>query len=260
MAAEVIPTALAQMLDEAVERINTPDFIAADPVQFPRRYSCLQDIEIAAFLCATIAWGNRKMICRDCDRLLQTLGNEPYKFVMEGDFRPMEAERTNIHRTFFTDDLAYWLRGLHSVYSKHDSLDDFAKSAGAASETPAWAFAQALSDVLKEANGGKANARCLPTDFSKTALKRINMALRWLVRRDGIVDLGVWRSIRPAQLFIPLDVHVADTARALGLIERRSNDRRTVIELTERLRTLRPDDPAVYDFALFGIGIEKQSK
>ena len=106
-----------------------------------------------------------------------------------------------------------------------------------------------------EANGGNADSQCLPTKLANTALKRVNMALRWLVRDDGIVDMGVWNVIRPSQLFIPLDVHVGDTARALGLVARKANDRRTVEELTGILRQMRPEDPVIYDFALFGIGI-----
>ena len=106
-----------------------------------------------------------------------------------------------------------------------------------------------------EANGGSTNSRCLPTKLNNTALKRINMALRWLVRDDGIVDMGVWNAIKPSQLFIPLDVHVGNTARALGLITRKANDKKTVLELTDILRQMRPSDPVVYDYALFGIGI-----
>jgi uncharacterized protein (TIGR02757 family) len=113
-----------------------------------------------------------------------------------------------------------------------------------------------MNGQLLAANGNVANSRCLPQNLQSTALKRINMALRWLVRNDGIVDMGVWSDLlTPAQLFIPLDVHVGNTARDLGLISRRANDRRTVMELTAVLRSLRPDDPVVYDYALFGLGV-----
>ena len=108
---------------------------------------------------------------------------------------------------------------------------------------------------FSEANGGTTDSQCLPTQLRNTALKRINMALRWLVRDDGIVDMGVWTAIPKSKLFIPLDVHVGDTARSLGMVERRANDKRTVLELTAMLRRMRPDDPVIYDYALFGIGI-----
>lgn len=250
-----IDTAIAELLNAEARRINTPDFINADPVQFPRRFESLPDIEITAILCATIAWGNRRSICQDCEKMLRLMDYRPYNYVRERGYDDIH-ERFNIHRTFFSDDFIYMLRGLHRIYSRHRSLDAFAAANGAGkSDCPAWQFAEALSRELAKANDGARNPRCLPTDFGKTALKRINMALRWLVRRDGIVDLGVWESITPAQLYIPLDVHVGNTARALGLLDRKSNDRIAVVRLTELLRTLRPDDPAIYDFALFGIGI-----
>jgi len=112
---------------------------------------------------------------------------------------------------------------------------------------------------MADANGGATDSRCLPTNLTNTALKRINMALRWLVRDDGIVDMGVWTAIKPSQLFIPLDVHGGNTARALGLIDRRANDKKTVLALTSLLRKFRPDDPVIYDYALFGVGINNSS-
>lgn len=249
---------LRLLLDSAAERINTPSFIASDPVQFPRRFSRLQDIEIAALLASVIAWGRRDMICRDCDRLFtQMLGNEPYRFVKERGFDDM-GPRRNVHRTFFTDNLQYMLRGLHYIYERHDSLADFARHHAVSQvQLPSFALAGKLSEALAMANGGVADSRCLPVNLRTTPLKRLNMALRWLVRDDGIVDLGVWNNsvISPSQLIIPLDVHVGRTSRSLGLLTRRSDDRRAAVELTEALRRFRPDDPVLYDFALFGIGV-----
>lgn len=245
---------LRELLDSEAARINSPQFVADDPVQFPRRFSRLQDIEIAALLSATIAWGNRKMICRDCNRLLEMMDNAPYDFVMEEGVEQLSDG--NIHRTFFVRNLRHYLRGLRAVYTRHTSLADFAVASGAAaSEAPSWAFAEALNRALTAANAGTADSRCLPQNMQTTALKRINMAFRWLVRRDGIVDLGVWEFITPSQLYIPLDVHVADISRQLGLLDRRSNDRRAVVQLTDALRRFNPEDPAVYDYALFGIGM-----
>lgn len=244
-----------QLLDRETLRINTVDFIGNDPVQFPRRFERLQDIEIAAFLCAAIAWGKRSMICRNCGKLLDIMENDPSGFVRDRAYEDFPDE-VNIHRTFFGRDLKYMLRGFHEIYASHSSLDDFAASRHVAdSETPSWQLVAEMQQVMSAANGGTTNSRCLPTNLAATALKRVNMALRWLVRTDGIVDMGVWRSIAPRQLFVPLDVHVGNTARALGLVGRKANDRKTVLELTEMLRLMRPDDPVAYDFALFGIGI-----
>ncbi|MDE7470892.1 MAG: TIGR02757 family protein [Paramuribaculum sp.] len=242
------------LLEEEAARINSPAFIDSDPVQFPRRYDTLQDIEIASLLCASIAWGNRKMICRDCDRMLSLMEGQPHRFVMEQAYEDLPD--MNIHRTFFARNLRHYLRGLHEVYARYGSVQEFARKCDIASDPlPAWALVGHLNSVLAAANGGAEDSRCLPLNLKTTALKRVNMALRWLVRNDGIVDLGVWDVLTPDRLVIPLDVHVGDTARNLGLIERKANDKRTALELTETLRRWRPDDPVWFDFALFGIGM-----
>lgn len=252
--AKNIPSEIAELLQQEAARINHPDFIADDPVQFPRRFTDVRDVEIAAFLCSAIAWGNRKMICRNCDKMLALMGHDPYNFVMDQAYEDLPDG--NIHRTFFSDNLRHFLRGLHRIYVNHGSIDEFAKRNHVGDdEFPAWKLVELLNRELAQANGGRGDSRCLPLNLQSTALKRVNMALRWLVRTDGIVDMGVWKSINPSQLFIPLDVHVGNTARGLGLIDRRANDRRTVTDLTETLRPLRPDDPAWFDFALFGIGV-----
>lgn len=247
---------LRELLDAEAARINSPEFIGADPVQFPRRFTAREDVEIAAFLSATIAWGNRRMICNNCEKMLRLMDSQPYAYVMEEGYE--ELPDMNIHRTFFARDFRHYLRGLRRIYVRHGSLCEFARHEGVAqSEAPAWKLVEAMNRELAEANGGVANSRCLPGNLRTTALKRVNMALRWLVRDDGIVDMGIWRGLlSPAQLFIPLDVHVGDTARELGLLSRRADDRRSVEELTDRLRRFRPEDPTIYDYALFGIGMK----
>lgn len=251
---EIAPD-IASLLDEEAARINSPAFIASDPVQFPRRFSDIRDIETVAFLSAMIAWGNRKMICRDAERLLDLMNGEPYRYLRSGAYEELDDKR-NIHRTFFARDLKYFLRGMKKIYSKYSSVDELGKAYGVGeSEFPAWNLVASIQKYMSEANGGATCSQCFPVNLKSTALKRINMALRWLVRDDGIVDMGVWKSIPKSKLFIPLDVHVGNTARNLGILERRSNDRKAVEQLTESLRQLRPDDPVFYDFALFGIGI-----
>lgn len=255
----IVPDELKARLDEAVARINVPGFVADDPVQFPRRFSDLRDIEITALLSAVIAWGRRPMILRDCEKLLELMDFQPYRYVAEGEWEAL-PERLNIHRTMFASHLKYMLRGLKAVYARHESLDAFAASVSAGeSEAPAWRFASALQDVMLGANGGAYCPECIPSQLDNTALKRINMAIRWLVRDDGVVDMGVWHSIPKSKLFIPLDVHVGNTSRALGLLSRRSNDRKAVEELTAALRRYDPSDPCRYDFALFGIGVNGEN-
>lgn len=248
---------IATLLDQAVERINCREFIGDDPVQFPHRFTDLRDVEIAAFLSASIAWGRRPMILRDCQRLLDLMHNEPHAYVMSGQWAEID-DRLNIHRTMFGQHLKYFLRGLQRIYTKYSSLDAFAAHHRAGeSETPAWEFVKALQREMCDASAGAYCSQCIPVNLDSTALKRFNMALRWLVRNDGKVDLGVWRSIDKSKLFIPLDVHVADTSRQLGLLSRKSNDKKAVMQLTETLRLLDASDPVKYDFALFGIPLEQ---
>lgn len=250
-----ISSDIRELLDAEATRINRPEFIANDPVQFPRRYSKLQDIEIAAFLSAIIAWGRRTMICRDCEKMLNLMDNEPYAYVMDRGYEDLDPS-LNIHRTFFARHLQYFLRGMNRIYRDFGSLDAFASSVRVGdTEAPAWKLVEEMEKVMREENNGENCSQCLPVNLDSTALKRINMALRWLVRDDGIVDMGVWESIPKSKLYIPLDVHVGNTARNLGILERRANDRKSVDQLTAALRTIRPEDPAFYDYALFGIGI-----
>ncbi len=251
---------LKDLLDTEARRINCTAFIADDPVQFPRRFTDLRDIEITSLLTSSIAWGNRRMICRDCDRLLALMDNDPYNYMMDEGYETLPDDG-NVHRTFFNRHLKYYLKGLRRIYSAHESLQEFARAEDiASSEAPAWKLVEGINRELALANAPDADSavasRCLPQNLKTTALKRVNMALRWLVRNDGIVDLGVWDVLKPSQLYIPLDVHVGDVSRELGLLTRKADDRRSVVELTERLRSFNPEDPCLYDFALFGIGMK----
>lgn len=246
---------IKDILEFYSDKINSPEFIADDPVQFPRRFSDHRDCEIAALLASTIAWGRRPMIIRDAGRMFGLMDWQPYKYMMDEEYEELPGQM-NLHRTFFVRNLQHWLRGLRSVYSEYATLDDFARAVGAGeADYPAVRLAEALNARMAAADNGAVDSRCLPLNLATSALKRLNMALRWLVRDDGIVDLGLWRSIKPAQLRIPLDVHVGRTARQLGLLDRNAADRRSVEILTEKLRTFNHLDPVKYDFALFGLGV-----
>lgn len=246
---------LKELLDEAVARINVTEFAADDPVQFPRRFAKQADAEIVSLLCAMIAWGRRPMILRDCQRLIDLMHGEPLQYVLEGDWELL-PDTLNIHRTMFASHLKYLMRGFKAIYSRYSTLDEFCgASVPAGAECAPWVFTENLLRVMQDNNDNRLCPECIPSQLDKTALKRINMALRWLVRDDGIVDMGLWRSLKPCQLYIPLDVHVANTSRRLGLLQRRSNDRRAVELLTESLKQYDASDPCRYDFALFGLGI-----
>jgi uncharacterized protein (TIGR02757 family) len=248
--------ALKEFLDEQTIQINIPAFIESDPVQFPRRYTHLPDIEIAAFLSAIIAWGNRTIILKSAERMFSKLGESPCDFVLNEGYKSLGT--SNIHRTFFEPDLVYLLKGFRSILLRFDSIGAFLTSQP--DLNTAWDIAKILHSEIKKANDNTINSKCFPSNFEKSALKRINLALRWLVRNDGIVDLGVWTFLNPGQLHIPLDIHAGNTARKLGLLQRSTNDRIAVEQLTVRLRDFCPEDPAKYDFALFGIGIANKNK
>ena len=244
---------LKAYLDEQTIRINTAAFIENDPVKFPHRYTRLQDVEITAFLTATIAWGNRTMILRSAERMLSKMGASPYDFVMNEGYKTFGT--ANIHRIFFEPDLKYMLKGFRNILLNFNSIKEFLMSKS--DLNTAWGITAALRSEMMKANDNMPNSKCFSGNFEKSALKRINLALRWLVRNDGIVDLGVWDFIKPSQLFIPLDVHVGNTARELGILQRTINDRKSVEQLTAKLREFCPEDPIKYDFALFGIGVDK---
>ena len=256
------PDRLRALLDDYAAEYNVPEFADSDPVRFARRFTALPDREIAALLVSTISWGRRPMILRNAERLLALLEGEPLGFVLEGDIESIPDD--NIHRTFFGRHLRYYLRGLRELYTRFGTLENFACAVGAAApgEAPAWAIAENLGRLLADANRACVTMpdgpdRCLPSKPATSALKRLNMALRWLVRRDGIVDPGGWELFGPDRLYIPMDVHVCNTSAALGLLPAapRTPDRKCAVALTESLRAFRPDDPTVYDFALFGIGV-----
>ena len=209
---------------------------------------------------ATIAWGNRKMILNSSNRMLETMGKSPYDFVMSGGFEKLDDGKC-VHRTFFGRDLKYYCQGLREMYRQvrsvecgvHSLEDIFYND-----EHDVWMGIQKFRDLMAEANGMTSKHISNPSccDPKKgSACKRLHMALRWLVRNDGIVDLGIWKRLSPKDLMIPLDVHVARVSRQLGLIDRKSNDRQAVELLTSRLRDFDANDPVKYDFALFGVEV-----
>jgi len=240
---------LKQKLDYWYKKICTSDFISLDPVQFPRRFKKHEDIEIAAILTATIAWGRRGIILQSAEKMFALTGKKLYDFVMSGSYEKLN--NNNIHRTFFGSDLKYICKGFEHIYKKHGNLEKlFASVPGI------WDGINLFREEMLMANKGVSSVHIAnPGSKGKngSACKKINLALRWLVR-DGPVDIKLWKSITPATLNIPLDVHVSRTARNLGLLTRITNDKKAVIELTEKLKGLCPEDPVKYDFALFGMG------
>lgn len=239
-------SSIQQQLDSFVARYNTPDFVLTDPVQSPRMFTEKRDIEVAALVTSLVTWGARPMILRSVRRILfDVMHGQPYAFVMGVEWEQLPPD-VNLHRTFFMRDLTYVCRGLHAYYRDHESLEDLFVD-------DVWQGIARLRQGLMDANQGQSSKHVSNPETS--ACKRLHMMLRWLVRRDGIVDLGIWQRVQPSQLYIPLDVHVARVSRHFGLLSRRSNDRKAAEELTRHLRTLDATDPIKYDFALFGAGV-----
>ena len=243
------------LLDTMACRFNVPGFIDHDPIQFPRSFSLPQDIEISAFLTAAITWGKRSIILKSARRMHLLMGRSPYDYVMGRGYEKLG--KANIHRTFFETDMTYICRGLRNIYSLYGSCEPLFTAGATAGRL--WQGIGAFRTHIGEANreNDLRSLKHISSPASSSACKRMFLALRWLVRNDGIVDIGLWKNISPAELVIPLDVHVGNTARKLGLLSRKQNDCKAACELTEALRNFNPADPVLYDFALFGMGESK---
>jgi len=245
---------LKLFLDYKVEQYNSPEFIKTDPVQIPHQFSKKEDIEIAGFLTATIAWGNRKSILNNASNLMELLEHSPFDFVMNHSETDLISLENFVHRTFNGTDLQYFVQSLRNIYLKHDGLEAvFAKYAEANSlQLSIHQFKQLFFELPHPSRTQKH----VSDPLKNSAAKRINMFLRWMIRNDAAgVDFGIWKSLSPAQLSCPLDVHSGNTARKLGLLKRKQNDGKALVELDNSLRKLDPIDPVKYDFALFGLGV-----
>lgn len=249
---------LRDFLEAKYESFNVSAFIDDDPVSIPHRYTSKSDIEIAAFLTATISWGNRKSIIKSASRMMELLDDAPYDFVMNFSPRDAKALKGFVHRTFNADDLADFIRALKSLYTEQSSMEYFFAQSIAKSGNTAPAIS-AFKQRFFSASHAARSEKHVSDPMSGSSAKRINMFLRWMVRKDkNAVDFGIWKNISPAHLSIPLDVHSGNVARQLGMLTRKQNDARAVEELDAMLRKLDPADPVKYDYALFGLGaIEK---
>lgn len=245
---------LKEFLDEKVNKYNHPDFIVSDPIQVPHSYTQKEDIEISAFLSATIAWGNRKSIITNANKLMERMGNSPYDFVMSFNETQEHHLEGFVHRTFNSADAVTFIKGLQNIYANQNGLEAvFFQNKSADSMQPAIS---AFKNVFFSIPHQPRNAKHLSDPLKNSAAKRINMFLRWMVRTDKAgVDFGIWKSISPALLSCPLDVHSGNVARNLGLLERPQNDAKALALLDTELRKLDPIDPVKYDFALFGLGV-----
>ncbi|NER13812.1 TIGR02757 family protein [Leptobacterium flavescens] len=245
---------LKEFLDEKVALYNHPRFIESDPIQIPHRYTTKEDIEICAFLTATIAWGNRKSIIKNADRMMQLMGNTPYDFILEHSEEDLEPLKTFVHRTFNGEDLSYFVKSLKNIYRNHGGLEEVFKAN--ATEDSLQLSIHHFKQVFFETDHLQRTTKHISDPLKGSAAKRINMFLRWMVRPgDTGVDFGIWKSLSPSLLSCPLDVHSGNVARKLGILKRKQNDAKALAELDTSLRKMDPKDPVKYDFALFGLGV-----
>lgn len=245
---------LKDFLDAKVIQYNNPRFLESDPIQIPHRFSLKEDIEISAFLTATIAWGNRKSIINNSIHMMELLDNSPYEYIMNHQETDLEKLANFVHRTFNGKDLSYFVQSLKNIYQTHGGLEVvFTKGLEGNSMQPAISSYKKIFFELPHLNR---TTKHVSDPLKGSAAKRINMFLRWMVRDAGTgVDFGLWNSIPPAALSCPLDVHTGNVARKLMLLKRKQNDSKALAELDSSLRLLDSNDPVKYDFALFGLGV-----
>ncbi len=250
---------LKKLLDGKVALYNRPSFIEKDPVCIPHSFSKKQDIEISGLFVALLAWGNRTTIINNCRKLMQWMGNEPYDFILhhkETDLKPFVHFA---HRTFNATDLLYFIEFLQHHYRQYDSLEDaFVPGKRYKEDTVEQALVY-FHHYFFSIEHPERTRKHIATPERNSACKRLNMYLRWMVRKDKHgVDFGIWKKIKPNQLVCPLDVHVARVAERLGLLDNIKSNWGNALHLTAQLKELNPGDPTVYDYALFGLGMAER--
>ena len=247
---------LKNLLDEKADRYNSVEFIETDPISIPHMFSKKEDIEIAAFLIAIIAWGQRNTIIRNGKRLMDWMQNSPFDFIYNFSEKDLDPFKKFVHRTFNGIDCEYFMWALKNIYQKYGSLENaFFEDSYPPTENPRQAIIN-FRRLFFSLNPLNRTQKHIADPSKNASAKRINMFLRWMVRKDNKgVDFGIWQKIKPSQLVCPLDTHSGRVARKLGLLKRNSDDWKAVVELTENLSLFDPYDPIRYDFALFGMGV-----
>nr|WP_294790433.1 TIGR02757 family protein [uncultured Mucilaginibacter sp.] len=256
-------TQLKDFLDAKVAQYNCPDFIKNDPVCIPHLFSKKQDIEIMGFWAATLAWGQRVTIINKCKELIALMDSAPYDFIMNHEESDLEKLLHFKHRTFNDIDTLYFIAFFRFHYRLHDSLESAFMPPNPLDLKYDSAVEHALNYFRNYffllPDSPHRTKKHVSSPSQKSTCKRLNMFLRWMVRKDkNSVDFGIWNRLKPADLIMPCDLHVDRVARSLGLITRKQTDWQTAVELTEKLREFDPLDPVKYDFALFGLGIEER--
>lgn len=239
---------LKEFLDFKAEQYNHPSFIETDPIQLVHRFSRKEDIEITGLLMSTIAWGNRKAIIKSGERILEIMEQSPFEFIQE--YKPIDSPF--VHRTFNAEDLDAFFRSLQRLYQNgglEKAFTEHPEHAGA------FGRIAHFRELFTQGDFPGRTQKHIANPLKNSSSKRLNMYLRWMVRADRKgVDFGIWNSISPSELHLPLDVHTGNVARKLGLLQRTQNDWKAVAEIQQTLVKMDANDPCKYDFALFGLG------
>ena len=245
---------LKEFLDEKVLFYENPKFITSDPIQIPHLFSQKEDIEIAAFLTSIISWGNRTMIIRNASKMMELLDNSPHDFILNHEKKDLKNLEGFVHRTFNGIDFIYFIKALRNIYNSHKGLEAAFSQKGNTANM--YENIHLFKRTFFELEHEKRTEKHVSDPLNGSAAKRLNMYLRWMVRpATKGVDFGIWEQLSTAQLSCPLDVHSGNVARSLGLLKRKQNDHKALIELDTALRKFDPLDPVKYDFALFGLGV-----
>lgn len=250
---------IKDFLEEKYFQFNNRSFIETDPIQIPHQFTKKEDIEIAGFLAATIAWGQRKTIISNAQKLMLWMDNSPHDFILNHSAKEIASFKKFVHRTFNGTDCVFFIKSLQNIYLKHGGLEGaFAKSLKKKDDNvknSITGFREIFLEIKHETRSDKH----ISNPDAKSSAKRLCMYLRWMVRNDKKgVDFGIWKKIQPHQLVCPLDVHVERVAKKLKLLSKQPPNWQTAVHLTNLLKQLDPADPVKYDFALFGLGVEEK--
>jgi len=248
---------LKELLDIKHEEYNNIAFIENDPIQIPHKFKKKEDIEISGFLTATIAWGNRKSIINSSKRMMELLENDPHEFIINHSDKDLKSLTKFVHRTFNGYDFIQFIKSLKNIYCNYGGLEMvFFNNM---KDNSLHNSIHQLKNIFFEKEHLKRTRKHVSDPFKGSAAKRINMFLRWMVRKDDKgVDFGIWNSINQKNLSCPLDIHSGNIARKLGILKRKQNDHKAVLELDNSLRKYDESDPVKYDFALFGMGVNEK--
>ena len=243
------------LLEEKYRQYDLKSFIQDDPISIPHLFNSKEDIEIASFLTTTIAWGRREQIILNARKLVEWMDYSPYQFIANHTKRDLGVFSKFYYRTFNGDDCIFFLHSLQNIYQNHNGL----QGAFTSSAENEFSLKEAIinfRNIFFELQHMPRTQKHVSDPQKNSSCKRINLFLRWMVRKDGKgVDFGIWDHIKSSELICPLDVHTSRVARKLGLIKVKQDNWKAAVELTQNLKRFDQDDPVKYDYALFCLGI-----